>query len=319
LLLLAPLFGELVSGHMSPLEFFNPIYFLILALPYGCGALVCRELTARWRKGWPSLLLLAVAYSLYEEGVVARSFYNPDWAELEALADYDHYAGLNWTYSLNLIHFHVTISIFASILMAEILHPARRDESWLTNRQLGACLVVLGLWTPVLWALAPFTPPLVGFSLVCLAIAALIGAARVLPAKRPPLAQAGIPRPAAFGALAALNMTVIFLGTYLVPEMETRPPMPAMFAFLCVVDAVSFGLLLRWSGYGRAWDDRHRFALVVGLLAFFIVFGFLADLDEGFTGKSLTSLAAIYALWRLARRLHGRFQPPTVAQPAPLV
>jgi hypothetical protein len=43
LLLTAPVIGELVPGHQAPAEFFNPVVFAALALPYGCGALLCRE------------------------------------------------------------------------------------------------------------------------------------------------------------------------------------------------------------------------------------------------------------------------------------
>jgi hypothetical protein len=85
LLVLAPLLGEIVSGHQPPLEIFNPISVLLLMFPYGFGALVCRELVRRWKKGWPSLILLAVAYGVYEEAIVVRSFFNPNWLELENL------------------------------------------------------------------------------------------------------------------------------------------------------------------------------------------------------------------------------------------
>ena len=130
LLLLAPVLGELVSGHMAPLEFLNPYRFLLLALPYGFGALVVRELKVRWGKGWLGFLMLAIAYGLFEEGVVARSFYNPEWFELEALAGYDYWAGFNWTFSFNLVHFHVTVSIFSSVTLAEIWFARRRREPW---------------------------------------------------------------------------------------------------------------------------------------------------------------------------------------------
>jgi hypothetical protein len=85
LLLLAPILGELLSAHQSPLEFFNPGNFLILSLPYGFGAILCRELVVRWKKGLLGLLLLGIAYSIYEEGIVVHSFFNPNWGELGAL------------------------------------------------------------------------------------------------------------------------------------------------------------------------------------------------------------------------------------------
>ena len=58
LFFLAPAIGELLSGSAPPVEFFNPIGFVILAALYGSGAILVRELTFRWRKGWLSLFLL---------------------------------------------------------------------------------------------------------------------------------------------------------------------------------------------------------------------------------------------------------------------
>jgi len=78
LLLLAPVLGELVSVHQTPLEFINPLNFIILSLPYGFGALICRELVVRWKKGWLSLLLLGVAYGVYEEAIVVYSVFDPN-------------------------------------------------------------------------------------------------------------------------------------------------------------------------------------------------------------------------------------------------
>jgi hypothetical protein len=68
LFVLAPAIGELLSGSAPPLEFFNPIAFLLIASLYGSGAIVMRELKALWKKGFKSLLLLGAAYGILEEG-----------------------------------------------------------------------------------------------------------------------------------------------------------------------------------------------------------------------------------------------------------
>jgi len=43
LLLLAPLLGEIVSGHQPPLELLNPLSVILLMLPYGLGALIAAK------------------------------------------------------------------------------------------------------------------------------------------------------------------------------------------------------------------------------------------------------------------------------------
>ena len=173
LLFIAPLLGEIVSGHQPPLELCNPLSVLLLMLPYGFGALICRELVRRWKKGWLSLILLAVAYGVYEEGIVVRSFFDPNWMELENLKPY-YVLGVNWTYSEMLIHFHVLVSIAASIMLAEMLYPEQRKDSWLSNKGLIACVVGLALWFPAGWLMSAYVPPLPGYLLSWSAIAGLI-------------------------------------------------------------------------------------------------------------------------------------------------
>ena len=53
LLLLAPWVGEFLLGNISVRQL--PA-LLILALLYGCGALLIREVTRRTSRGWPTIL-----------------------------------------------------------------------------------------------------------------------------------------------------------------------------------------------------------------------------------------------------------------------
>jgi hypothetical protein len=97
----------------------------------------------RWGKGWFSLALLGLAYGIYEEAIVARSVWDPAWAELGALRDYSYWGGFTWTYAAVLVHFHLTVSIISSVTLVEILYPERRGERWVSDRGLAACFVGL--------------------------------------------------------------------------------------------------------------------------------------------------------------------------------
>ena len=97
LFFLSPVLGEVVSSYQSPLQFLNPLSFVITVFPYGCGALIVRELLVRRRKGWISLVLLGLAFGLFFEGIVTRVIFNPAWEDLGALATYTHLHGFNWT------------------------------------------------------------------------------------------------------------------------------------------------------------------------------------------------------------------------------
>jgi hypothetical protein len=307
LLFLAPLLGELVSGHQAPLQFFNPIVFLALTLPYGCGALLCREFTRRRGGGWLGFLLLSVAYGLYEEGVVSRALFDPHWREASALAQYDHVAGLNLTYGFMLIHFHVTVSMAASVMLAELLYPARRHQPWLSNPQAIGCGLVLLLWAPLLALLARSDQPLYVpapslWAVTGLAIVGLVLVAWRVHPSRTAVSSRPAPHPARFLMLGAVNMTAVFGIVFILPEAGVRLPLALAVATLLALDAVTLWLVLRWSGRTLAWDDRHRLALVAGLLGFFVAFGVLSDLER-FEGKSLVSFAAVLGLVSVARRV----------------
>jgi hypothetical protein len=303
LLILAPLMGEIVSGHQPPLELCNPLSVILLMLPYGLGALVCRELVRRWKKGWPSLILLAVAYGVYEEAVVVRSFFNPDWPELDILKPY-HLLGVNWTYAAMLVHFHVLVSIAAAVFLAEAIHADRRNEPWLNGKGLIVCLAGLVLWLPAGWLMTQYVPPLPGYLLSWIAIAGLIAAARFAPADAPFPAKKMPPHPILFLLLGFANMTVFFAAVYMLPESWT-PPLWFSVAGLILLDALTLLLLLFWSGGGRTWEDRHRLAWVVGGLGFFILFDFANDL-EGFAGRSCVGFVAIVGLVILGIRILRR-------------
>jgi hypothetical protein len=309
LLILAPLLGEIVSGHQPPLELCNPISVLLLMLPYGLGALVCRELVRRWNKGWPSLVLLAAAYAVYEEAIVVRSFFDPDWAELNILKPY-HVLGMNWTYAEMLVHFHILVSIAAGIYLTEMLYPARRGEPWLGKRGLAVCIAGLALWFPAGWLMTQYVPPLPGYILSWLAVAGLAAAARFVPAGVPAPVEKNPPHPVFFLLLGFANMTLFFVATYLLPEFRP-PPLWASVAGLALLDLLTLLLLLRWSGNGGAWDDRHRLAWVAGGLAFFLLFNLSSD-AEAFAGRSCVSVLAVFALALAANRIIRR--PPRTAE-----
>lgn len=310
LLFLAPVMGELVSGHQSLFQFVNPLTFVLLALPYGFGALMCRELAVRWRKGWLALLLLAIAYGLYEEGLVARSIWDPQWAELGALGAYSVWHGVTWTYAAVLIHFHVAVSIGGSVMLAHLLYPTRRRERWLSSAGLAWCVLGLALWMPVLMLLHPYRPPMAALAATVLAIASLVILARRLPDPALQTHPARSVAPVWYGLVAASNTTVVFVVIFMLPESAPAwmPPWPVSLGVVLLADAVSAWLVLRWSGGGSCWTDRHKLALVTGVLAFFIVFDAFRDFEGGFGGRAIVAAvatAAVWWLWRVTRERVG--------------
>src|SRR4051795_6390812 len=86
LFFLSPLVAEFLLGNL-------PITFLLavvaLAPMYGGGALLIREFARRRGLGWPSIVLLALAYGVLEEAFTTQSLFNPDYAG-QRLLDYGY-------------------------------------------------------------------------------------------------------------------------------------------------------------------------------------------------------------------------------------
>lgn len=310
LLLLAPALGELVSAHQSPLEFLNPLNFLLLSLPYGFGALICHELVVRWKKGWPSLLLLGIAYGVYEEAIVVYSVFDPKWAELGDLAHYGFFAGVNWTWAAMTVHFHTAVSVGASVALTELMYPAQRHQRWLGRKGLVGCFAGILLWVPIMWVimiqhLGRQFPPWGWYGASWLAVLSLGVAAHHLPGLPRPTATRRVPRPVLFFLLGLANTTVFFLTVYLTPGWGAVPWWATML-WLLALDAGTLWAVLHMSGNGHRWDDRHRLALAAGVLGFFIYFGIDHDFTEGWTGSSIVSLLAIVGLWQLWRSVMRR-------------
>ncbi len=319
LFLLAPL-AELISGSTPPLAYFFPVTLGLMALLYGCGALLAREAVVRWGKGWFSLLLLGAAYGIYEEGIVVRSFFDPHWMDLDKLAVYGRALGVNWVWAVHLTQFHALVSVAASITAAELLHPRRRAQPWLTRKQIRWCAAGLLSWAVLGFGVNDYAPPLGWYALSWALVGALIGAAWRAPARPFPPRERAVPRPRRFWALGFAGMLGYFWLVYGVADKNTMPPL-ALIALLGAWDALALGLALRWSGNGAAWDDRHKLALVAGALWLFVPFGFVLEAN-GVFGMAAVGVALAVGLEWLARRTRRRVAlsvpQPTELAPPPL-
>jgi hypothetical protein len=300
--------GELVSAFLSPLEFLHPLRLAVTLVPYGCGAIASREIVIRQRKGFASLLLLGLAFGLLFEGIVTRVLFNPNWGGLGALSGYGRSHGFSWILAVGIVHFQALISIVCPILTAEALFPTRRSESWVGTRTLVLCCCALPSWTFIMGLIVPFFPPLTHALALIGVVIGMLALACYIPAE--PLAAGArrVPPPYVFGTIGAVGMTLIMVGTFMIPGWHSRPAAATVFLSLLTILVVELGALL-WLSNGGTWDDRHRLALVVGLLSFFLTFGILKDC-KSFTGRSLISGAALLLLVGLERRARNSVAVP---------
>jgi hypothetical protein len=134
LLVLAPAIGELLSGSSPPLQFFNPIAFLLLVGLYGCGALLVRETVARYQLNASALLLLGAAYGILEEGITCKSFFNPHWTDTGFLSVYGRLWGVNWVWTFGLTIYHMVVSVIVPVFLTEALFSKYASVPWLKRR-----------------------------------------------------------------------------------------------------------------------------------------------------------------------------------------
>jgi len=129
LLIIAPLIAEFLLGDFN----IRQIGFVLVFIPqYGGGALLVREITRRARRGWPTMLLLALAYALIEEGFTTQTLFNPNYAG-QRLLDYGFIPalGISFHWTVFVLTLHVVWSVGSSVALAEGLAGARWREPWL--------------------------------------------------------------------------------------------------------------------------------------------------------------------------------------------
>lgn len=131
LFFLAPFVGEFLVGNLTLGELGLGV---ILAPMYGTGALLIREVTRRTGRGWPTMVLLASAYALMEEGPIDQLLWNDSYAghDLPHGDSYLPALGMSVELALAIVALHAVWSICVPIAIVETLvGESRRTTLWL--------------------------------------------------------------------------------------------------------------------------------------------------------------------------------------------
>src|SRR5690625_5804727 len=143
LVLLAPFTGGRRLRYLPADPAGWAVMLIPLILLYGGGALLIREVARRLGRGYPTMLLLAIAYGLIEEGFVIGTLFNPDYLGLSLL---DHgwvpALGTSPIWSIYVVGIHSVWSILVPIVLTEHLFPARARTTWLGIAGLVLALLV---------------------------------------------------------------------------------------------------------------------------------------------------------------------------------
>src|SRR5271167_633822 len=146
LFFIAPLVAEFLLGDL-PIKMLGTL--VILAPMYGGGALIIREVVRRTGRGWPSILVLAFAYSVLEEAFTTQTLFNPNYLHLNLHLLEPAYIpslGIGVWWTIFVLTLHTVWSISVSVALVEALVPDRATAPWLgrVGLTVTALLLVFG-------------------------------------------------------------------------------------------------------------------------------------------------------------------------------
>lgn len=323
LFLFAPVSAEYLIGYDDIIGDAAALIFglLIFGPLYGAPAVLIRETVRRSGRGWPSMLLLALAFGLAQAGLIYQSLFNPDyraipyWDELR-LPTLVPAIGVSASMAVDFLKGHVFGSICAPIAMAETLVPARSTRPWLGPVGLAvmAVLWLLAAWLVLVDTLAheAFTAsPAQLVATTILIVVLVVVAFRLPPTARRPVAPGPVPTPWVVGALSLVLLGMRTLLGGLGPMgLEPDGWLATGIAFGAVVAWLV--LAGRWSRR-RGWDGRHVLAAAAGSLLGVAGTAFIVEPlgDVPATAKYVTNaalLAIVLLLVVLAARAQRRHQ-----------
>ncbi|MFI1993717.1 hypothetical protein [Actinoplanes sp. NPDC020271] len=317
LFFLAPLVGEFFLGDF-PITLL-PLLF-VFAPMYGGAAVVIREVARRTGRGWPTIMMLALAYGVVEEGMITQSFFNKGYLD-EHLLDPGYIPALGtalpWVTFVTTLHTVWSISVPIALVEQS---SARRTEPWLGRLGLTVAGVLMVAGGLAIFNTTRTDPSLShGFlesagQAIAIAVLALVIVVVAFLLPRPAAGRPGpVPRP---GVVFAVGIAggVLF-------ESVTFGDVPtwAGVAAMVVAIAGTLGLVAFWARRA-AWGPWHRFAIIAAGLLTYSWHTFFAD--DKFAWISLIShiiyaLAALAILWYVARRTRALTPAPDAElQPA---
>jgi hypothetical protein len=304
----APLIAEFLLGNL-PITFLGAL--VVLAPLYGGGALLIRETVRRTGRGWPSILVLGMAYAILEEAITTQSLFNPDYLHLHLgllQPAYIPVLGIGAWWTLWMLNVHPVWSIAVSIALIEAVVPNRAATPWLGR--IGYTV------TCVVFAIGVAGSTLIGYRqdhflastaqlVSSVGVIAILTAGAFLLPRTVARREAGwVPTPWVAGILALAAGSAALL-----------TPKSWGWGAVVVLLALDLSMLfavLTWSR--RNWSPLHKLALAAGAALAYAWHAFIETPAVGKVepslraGNAIFALAAIGLIWLGARR---NDHPPT--------
>lgn len=267
LVLLSPFVAEFLLGDFA----IDAIWLILIVGPmYGAGALLVREVTRRLGRGWPTMLLLALAYGLLEEGVAIQTLFNPNYLGLHLLREaYVPALGIGGWWTAFVLTIHTVWSISVPIALTEALFSDRRTTPWLGNIGLGVTTLVLAVGGVFMYLVTrhqdPFSASTVQVASVWVIIAIVVAIALRCP-------RATSPRTGTAPSPLLVGIATLVFGAAVMTVHKAIHGWPLVAAQTAVVVIMAV-VLFAWSRRAT-WTPLHTLAAAAGPLIVYAVNGF---------------------------------------------
>jgi hypothetical protein len=271
LIVLTPLIAELALGS-TPITM---AWLVLLWMPiYGSLVLLIRELVVRTGRGWPSIVLLGLAYELLEDGIGLQALTSPHLYGAAQLGA--RILGFNLPYWVANALYHVTFTVIVPIATVNLIFPRHRGRPYLKRGGMVIAAIVGALGVLILRLSVPpsqdpgYQAP-VPFVIGVLAIVIILGvlALRVLPTVRtPPVDEKAVPSLAALYPVSGVVIIVLIFLVFPLPGAEQPAYTHGMWVLfplvIAVLGAAACYRQLRRLTRSSAWTDRHTLAVAGG-------------------------------------------------------
>ena len=305
LLLTSPFLGEMLSGSAPPVEWLNPISALIIIVFYGTGTLLMWEARARWNLGW-SIVFLAIAYGIVEEGIMMQSFFNHNHADLGELARYGMFFGVQWPWTIMLIIYHASISTLIPISLAGFLWPESKFHPLLGKKGLiitgfgfstTTVFIMLVIWKQQAGFAVPYRPDLlllVGSVVVTgffIYLASLFKNAAITPSAMP------VVSPVMFCLIACMLQLINLFFPNIMASSGRESWITLMFQGVILS---AFLLFFRFQVFNKNATPRHYIGFVFGTVLSLILLTPLHHFINQMKGMGYVGLISfvLLLLWR---------------------
>jgi hypothetical protein len=266
LFFLAPLVAEFLLGDF-PITYLFALF--LLAPMYGTGAILIREVVRRAGRGWPSMILLALAYGVFEEGITTQSLFDPNYADAHLLKHgFVPALGIAIPWTIYVLSLHAIWSISTPIAVVEAM-STRGTTPWLNRRGMIIMSIVFVIGSGATLAASYSSDHYIAsptqLTVVVLVVAALILTALRLPlAKTDPVTSTLVTSTATAPNAWLVLVAALIAGAVLQIGSDVLPTWLAVVAVLAAELAIVVAVRA-WSARS-GWGANHRLALAAGAL-----------------------------------------------------